>query len=395
MPKTIDKSVIERMVLAKRLFQQGDAACANQLDLFEFSKGLLSLQDAVELSLGAIASVVKAKLKDPMAFAGYFAAINKELEQDKKLPYERELSQLNKARVSVKHYGILQRPSDHAQAIGAVKPFLEYASKTFLERDFDKLSLADMIPDEEIRTWVKNAELELEKGTPESWRECVETLAKVKYVLFDHEFDRPKGLAGLAYSVAPPQAQEIKMLQFGLDVLEFQELSLILPFVHWDRKEGSPLEIEWAGAYCHEGNWTKESLQRALESIIDMAIKIKAAHPATGLVPASDYFEYQIAPVNDEALFISDPTGVRIVTVKFLSGGIGTGVNEADNHKVVFRLPKDKILTCSLASHWDGAYYEVSSPEILDGKKPAYVLKTDVRVVERYPKKSTPAKTNE
>ena len=146
--------------------------------------------------------------------------------------------------------------------------------------------------------------------------------------------------------------------------------------------------LELDGDYSHEGNWSQESLHWALESIINMAIKIKTTHAASGLIPASDYFEYQIAPTNDEALFISDPTGVHLITVDLPLGGRGTGVDETEAHKVVFRLPKDEILTCSLGHYWGGAYYEVSNPKILDGKKPAYVLKTAVRIVGRYPKKT-------
>lgn len=418
MSKPIEKSVIERMVLAKRLFQQGSIACANQLDLFEFSKGLLSLQDAVELALGAIASVTRTKLKDPMAFAGYFGAINKELDQDKQLPYVRELSLLNKARVGVKHYGILQRPSDHAQAIGAVKPFLEYASSTFLERDFDNLSLADMIPDESIRNPIKDAERQLEKGTPESYRECVQRLAGAKYLLFDFEFDSaiafplggndsgsvsvvslddfipvasfiksyyvPSPPANLAFGdfSTSSHAQEIKMLQFGLDIHEFRKLSLILPRAHFNLGRGE-WKFDWdydgIEGYCHAGNWTPEFLRWAMEFVIDMAIKIKTAHPTAGLIPASEYFEYIIIPKKDEAVFFAKPGG------QFVAIETGKTPRETENNPIVFRLPKGEKLVASIKRLLNGAWYEVHSSEIRGGK--GYALAPDLSI-ERYPKKS-------
>ncbi len=403
MPQPIDKSIIERMVLAKRLFQQGFASCANQIDRFEFSTGILSLQDSVELVLGAIAGVIGAKLKDQMRFAEYFVAINERLDKDKKLPYERELSLLNKARVSVKHYGILQNPSDPAQAVGAVKPFLEYASLEFLKRDFDKLSLADMIPSEEIRNLVKDAERELEIGTKGSYRECVQFLAAAKYLLFDYEFDQSLSFPSVNYSEAlnqtivsgiiypSPHSQEIKMLQWGLNVHEFRKLDMVLPIVRSNRNNNE-VSFEWGDSkiegYCHEGNWTPEFLRWAIEFVTDMAIKIEMPPRGSSLIPASEYFEYHITAKENEAVFFAQPNG------SFVTTETGKAPSGNGNYQIVFRLVKGKTLTASIEKSINGAWLEVFCPEIQEGKKPGYVLFTDV-LLERYPKTSALAKANE
>lgn len=88
---------IERMFLAKTLFLQGERLCANHKDLFDFSRGILSLQDAVELALGAIATKTHVHFPKLVSFPEQFKKIDEKLKAtgSRTLPFQRELLQLN------------------------------------------------------------------------------------------------------------------------------------------------------------------------------------------------------------------------------------------------------------------------------------------------------------
>src|SRR6266849_6189630 len=103
---TVRRDVLSRLVMAKVLYVGGAAACGATHDKQRFAIGLLSLQDAVELALGALGDHVRASLPDQMRFNDYFDRIDAQITPDK-LPYRRELHALNSLRVNIKHRGIL------------------------------------------------------------------------------------------------------------------------------------------------------------------------------------------------------------------------------------------------------------------------------------------------
>jgi len=387
-------------MLAKRLYQQGSTACANQLDHFEFSKGLLSLQDSIELALGAVGSVVEADFTMRMSFHDYFQKINAKLDKNAGLPYVRELARLNDARVQIKHFGIIQKPTDHAQAIGAVRPFLEYVCSTFLKREFIKLSLSDMIALAGLRDIIKAAESALEKNTPEGRRDCVECLATAKYVLFDNEFDRSadvssgedSGLGSLGTSVVqstPYVEQEVRVLALGLNVANFRQLSVILPQGRLDQ-EKDKIDFQWNEEYCHEGNWTDENLRWAIDFVTDMAVRASSRESTPRILTASEYFDFTISPKGEEAL-IYDSLTQSLISIPFntMTGqSVGQprwgGIVERGQAPVL-TLTRGKSITGVVKLHWDKSWYHITSSEIPKGE--GFVSVKSV-VVEKSPKSS-------
>lgn len=91
--------ILQRLVMAKLLFKQGESLCNKRNDRFAFAMGLLALQDAVEMVLGVVAEHVQAKVSDKTRFPEYFNLIE---EKDNDTPIRKwrtQLLKLNKIRV--------------------------------------------------------------------------------------------------------------------------------------------------------------------------------------------------------------------------------------------------------------------------------------------------------
>ncbi|MCA7892071.1 hypothetical protein [Burkholderia cepacia] len=74
------------------------------------------------------------------------------------------MSELNKARVNFKHYGLVPSELDAARLLGYAEQFFEIGTPQFFSREFDSISLADLITSPEMRRKVKDAELAENEG---------------------------------------------------------------------------------------------------------------------------------------------------------------------------------------------------------------------------------------
>ena len=320
------KSELERMVLAKALLASGLRLCKTR-DAFDFSRGILNLQDAVEIGLGATASRLGVQLKKKITFADYFTEINKALSKIGRdaLPFERDLMLLNEARVKVKHFGLLQEPDDHEQAVGSANQFIEYLSRTFFAVELNELSLVQSIKNERVRAWVEKAEKALASKDPKS---CVESLARARYELLQFRF-----MIGPFMRIFVPQPEkpidwekfehgkvEIWLLEHGIDTKQFFRFNSLLPEAGWNDAV-KLLVLWWEGDYCHEVNWTEENLRWALNFFIDMAIKVEREGDYPNLVSDVEAFDYTITAKADTAV-VNYPKGGSYEQRMKLRGGV-------------------------------------------------------------------------
>lgn len=146
-----------------------------------FDKGLaVSLfQDAAEIAVRAAAKVVGAT--PPRTFLDFWKEIakaGKPAPRDQ-LPMNAEMSQLNQARINFKHHG---NPPAYADGFQRdCERFLRSVFANFLDEDFDALSQADMIGDEDICREMKAAAEAIKEGKPEiALNRCADAL-KIAY----------------------------------------------------------------------------------------------------------------------------------------------------------------------------------------------------------------------
>lgn len=129
------------------------------------SASLLLFHDSIELFLQLACehlNSVRSERKEP-EFMEYFAIVNKKLEP-RVLAQTESMRRLNKARVALKHHGIMPSRADlEAFTVSSCSFFQENTPLVFGVA-FDELSLADLIADEKCRQHLRQAEKDLAAG---------------------------------------------------------------------------------------------------------------------------------------------------------------------------------------------------------------------------------------
>lgn len=150
---TLEES--RRLALAKYLLRLGVGQSRQPEPLCSIA--LLSLHDATELFLQLAAEHVDAKTSKNTEFLGYWDAIQNKLDA-KTLPKRESMKQLNAARVSLKHHGVLPARAHLGEFSMMVEAFFAETAQIVFDVEFDSISLADFIDCEECRLELKRAE---------------------------------------------------------------------------------------------------------------------------------------------------------------------------------------------------------------------------------------------
>ena len=143
------------------------------------------LQDAIELFLIALASHVKAPIKERTSFDGYFNEIEKKISWGN-LPFRDRLLRLNRIRVNSKHYGI--RPArDELNTLSLiVAEFLEECSLKTFKKSFFNINFVDCLEESEPKTHLVFA---YESLCNEDYYSAMIESRKALYLLIEKDYD--------------------------------------------------------------------------------------------------------------------------------------------------------------------------------------------------------------
>lgn len=126
---------------------------------------------AVELTLRKKAELLG---KNPRDFPKVMNALRN---SGIRIPYERQIEELNKARVMTQHYGSIPNEDDVRRLVFVARDFIIDFWKDALNVDYDSVSLTDLIGDDEIRKILKEAE------KTDNHEECVTKSVKATYLV--------------------------------------------------------------------------------------------------------------------------------------------------------------------------------------------------------------------
>lgn len=173
----------EQLLLAKRLFLIG-ADYADNDDPISAGVAVSLLQDSVEIFIWHLLKYLDAEPKDNSPFTSYFdlVANAKNNAEKTSLPFKAKIIELNKARVGFKHYGNLPDISEAKKFRAYTEEFLAESCSAFFSIEFELLTLADLVPYENIRSRLKSAEL---KHKSADFKGAVEETAIAKAMLFE------------------------------------------------------------------------------------------------------------------------------------------------------------------------------------------------------------------
>jgi hypothetical protein len=169
-------STMRRLAIVKYLYTQG---------LEQERKGgplaglaLLPLHDAVELFLqvaAEIAAETHALAMTPKQRAEFMAYWDAFSEAGLPLPYRERMGLFNKARVEVKHRGLLPIQQQIEDFRSTVTAFLSDVTPKVFQIDFDSISLSSLVRADDVRSNLQAAETAVEAG---EFSEALEQAAK-------------------------------------------------------------------------------------------------------------------------------------------------------------------------------------------------------------------------
>lgn len=174
---------------------------------------------AVELTLRKKAELLG---KNPYDFP----AIKKVMTGSRvKIPYERQIDELHKARILTQHYGTTPNENDARRLIFIARDFLMDFWKEAFSVDYDRISLFDLINNEDVKKELLEAQKHLEKG--QNYREAtiksVLAICKMKWWIRKKFPMIPSGIV-----------LEVHSLQQAVDSV--LDITLSSPFAHKIRK---------------------------------------------------------------------------------------------------------------------------------------------------------------
>ena len=148
MGNSVSASIMRRLAFARYVFRLGQRQAESAPPAN--AAALLSLQDAVELFLLVTCEHRKIQLKQNPTFAEYLVGLQVSYGAD--VPHSATVQRMNKARVSLKHYGIMPAPDDIRDFAAGTSDFLTENSVMALGVGFNDVSLSDLIKDQEVTT---------------------------------------------------------------------------------------------------------------------------------------------------------------------------------------------------------------------------------------------------
>jgi len=181
----LNPDLIKRLAFIKYFFQF--AREQSKLPSPQNYISILMFHDSAELFLHLSAEILGLNLTN-ISFMEYFTRINKELD-DKELTQRTSMDKLNRTRVSLKHKGLYPNPIDIEYFRVNTQNFFEENCQTIFGIEFDKISLLDLIQDEEVRKELENAQNEFRNG---QYKESLEIIAIAFHILLENYEENKK-----------------------------------------------------------------------------------------------------------------------------------------------------------------------------------------------------------
>lgn len=280
--------MIEQLLLTKRLFEEGEKYSL-QNDPISAGLAISLFQDSIESVIWLVTKDLGLNVKEKESFTVLLDKVHQELDDNQsiKIPLKAKIQELNKARVSFKHYGILPDISQANKFHGYTEAYLRTFFELYFKKDFDDISMSDLIASDEIRLLIKQAEKNL---STKDYISCVDEIAKAKTKLFYKiqlfvpEVDRNLvNIASLFDRQVSSQVRDVfkymsdymKILReisiiniFGISVKEYNHVLQILPHANIFG-DGNFQVIRKLNDY------TEEEAKFLLKFIIDLALKVQ------------------------------------------------------------------------------------------------------------------------
>lgn len=292
---TLEHTILKRLAFVKYLFTL--AVEQSKAPEILAAASLLTFHDAIELFLQISSEYLNAKADQPN-FMEYWNLISKKT--TKELPQKEAMRRLNKARVALKHNGIMSSKTDIESFRVTTEQFFIDASKLIYEIEFQDISLIEYVTPEESREHLKKAEQFLaqdsySEATQEialSFEKMISAYESDKEMEFQSPFFFGKDMTFLSSShlgidrsdfgefadfvdnvkeSIEAMQKSIKILALGLDYKKYSKFMMHLPYV---AKMLSGDYRVFEGIHKKESTADKEYIEFCIHFVIECSVKL-------------------------------------------------------------------------------------------------------------------------
>lgn len=255
----VDVTIMQRLALIKHLYRLGrDQARQPQP---QRACAVLTFHDSIELLLALVAEttgVSKARLD----FLDYWEEVDRATQGKVKLPHKLSMSRLNKARVGLKHHGLLPSSDTVGELSLSSRQFLEDSTLLVFSVSFDDITLEHLVASTEIREALEGARIALSEAEPKKLHERLQTAFRSAMQQWDdafyvpelrHEIRDPGGVgrfdpvgssmydfANNVCRVVASLGDVMRLVALGIDVPHYNRFRRLL----WDAFRGRLLDKE-------------------------------------------------------------------------------------------------------------------------------------------------------
>lgn len=288
----IDLTSLRRLVFIKYLFSVGLSQSYQPEPLFGVS--ILSFHDSIELFLQLAAEKFNIRKTD-IAFNSYWKLLGEGLKA--KLSQEESMRKLNKARVGLKHNGIIPSKTDIESFRATTTAFFDENCPVIFGVEFKDISMVDIISYEKTRVLLEEAKGCYRKGLIDdslqkislSFEYLISNYEKSKTSIFGSPFFFGESMTFLgsvhlgitreygaikkfvdevASSIAAIQ-KAIRMLSFGIDYKKYIKFKSIIPSPQFTA-DGTP-----HFSYGDLMTLNDEDLEYCIDFIVESALKLQ------------------------------------------------------------------------------------------------------------------------
>lgn len=139
---SISQVILKRLSFIKYLYQLGIRQSRQKTP--QDSISILMFHDSIELFLQLSTEYLNASTQTNINFMEYWGIINQKL-QGQQLSQKNQMNRLNKARVNLKHHGLLLNESDIESFRVNTSDFFSDNCSIVFEINFSEISLIDLI----------------------------------------------------------------------------------------------------------------------------------------------------------------------------------------------------------------------------------------------------------
>lgn len=215
--KTLSKELREKLICAKYLFSNGLNTLTNA-GPFSAGIALLSFQDSVEMTMSVIAEHWECNIKERTPFNGILDQV--EGITGKILPCKSSFTQMNKARVNFKHYGLEPKQSTVVKFRNDIEEYYPRIYKEYLNIDYSSISLIDLIKHRRTENYLHASQDALDC---EDYEESVAQSA-FAFAIYLRYHDDSRGIGKLAVrNFRDSEIQQLaERVEKAIDVIQMQ-----------------------------------------------------------------------------------------------------------------------------------------------------------------------------